>query len=262
MKLSGLFNTRDLGGMPTADGLRIKHGKLIRSGKLYKLSDKTVDALKQMGVDTVIDLRIFTEIEEHPDTVWEGLNYLHCPLLCTATSGITHEKSMRKTMALEARRIKDEFGSADNYMAAMYRSILLNEEPQKYLSQILRTIIEEENCVLWHCSGGKDRAGIVSMLVESLLGVDEKMIIEDYVASHEFQKKRFFWNRFGLIAFPFLTARFKKILLAMMNAKPRYLTEAMDAVKAQYGSMREYCRQALGVTDEDVAKMKEKYLEK
>lgn len=261
MKLDGLFNTRDLGGMPAVDGSRIKHGKLIRSGKLYKLSDKTVDALKKMGVDTVIDLRIFTEIEEYPDTVWEGLNYRHYPLLCTATRGITHEKSMLKTMAVEARRIKDEFGTADNYMAAMYRSILLYDEPQKYLSQVLRHIIEEENCVLWHCSGGKDRAGIVAMLVESLLGVDEKIIVEDYVASYGFQKARFFWNKLGLVIAP-LTLRFKKILFAMMYAKPRYLTEAMDAVKEKYGSVTEYCKQALGVTDGDIAKMKEKYLEK
>ena len=58
MPLKKLFNTRDLGGIPTADGRKIKHGKLIRSGKLYKLPQKTVDALKDYGVCTVIDLSL------------------------------------------------------------------------------------------------------------------------------------------------------------------------------------------------------------
>lgn len=260
MPLKKLFNTRDLGGLPTADGRKIKHGKLIRSGKLYKLPQKTVDALKKLGVTTVIDLRIFTEQEQAPDTVWEGVKYVHLPVLCTATPGITREKSMRRTMTLESKRIKTEFGTADNYMSEMYCSILLSEEPQQLLKKALRLIIENENCILWHCSGGKDRAGILSMLVESLLGVEEEVIIDDYVASLRFQRNRFFWNKAGLVIAP-CSLRLKKILYGMMAAKPQYLTGAMNKIKAQYGSITEYCKQVLDVTDEDIALMKKKYLE-
>lgn len=260
MPLKKLFNTRDLGGIPTADGRKIKHGKLIRSGKLYKLPQKTVDALKDYGVCTVIDLRIFTEKEEAPDTLWEGVDYRHLPVLCTATPGITREKSMRRTMALESKRIKKEFGSADNYMTEMYRSILQNEEPQQQLKETLRLIIENEGCILWHCSGGKDRAGVVAMLVESLLGVSEEVIIADYVASLRFQRLKFFWNKVGLVIAP-CSIRMKKILYGMMAAKPHYLVNAMHCVSEKYGSVTLYCKQVLGVTDEDIQIMKSKYLE-
>lgn len=261
MMLKKLFNTRDLGGIPTADGV-IKTGKLIRSGKLYKIPDSTVDALRKMNVKTVIDLRIPTECEEAPDTLWEGVNYVHLPVLCTATPGITLEKSMRKTMAIEARRIKKEFGSADNYMTEMYRSVLFSEEPKKYLAQALRLIVDNEDCILWHCSGGKDRAGILAMLVECLLGVDEKIILQDYVASHYFQRAHFFWNRFGLVVFPFLSLRFKKILFGMMATKTKYIKTPMEDIKRKYGSVTEYCKAELGVTDEDIATLKEKYVTK
>ncbi len=260
LKLKRLFNTRDLGGIPTEDGV-IKKGKLIRSGKLYKIHESTVQALKDMGVKTVIDLRIFTECEEAPDTLWEGVNYVHFPVLCTATPGITREKSMQKTMAIESRRIKDEFGNADNYMIEMYRSVLFSEEPKKLLAQALRLIIDNEDCILWHCSGGKDRAGILAMLVEGLLGVNEKIILQDYVASHYFQRKRFFWNRAGLVIAP-LYLRFKKILFGMMAAKPSYMKAPIDDMKAKYGSIAGYCKQELGVTDEDIATLKEKYVVK
>ena len=260
LRLKKLFNTRDLGGLPTADGRKIKKGKLIRSGKLYKLPQKTVEALKAMGVTTVIDLRIFAEQEQAPNTLWEGVKYVHLPVLCTATPGITTEKNMRKLMTEESKRIKTEFGTADNYMSQMYRFILTSEEPQACLKRALRLIIENEDCILWHCSGGKDRAGILAMLVESLLGVSEEVIIADYVASIRFQRWKFFWNRAGLVIAP-CSLRLKRILYGMMAAKPRYLTDTTTELKAKYGSVNEYCKQVLGVTDEDIEILKKKYLE-
>lgn len=260
LKLKKLDNTRDLGGLPAADGKTIRYNKLIRSGKLYKLPDKTVAALKQKGLTTILDLRIFTEREQRPDTVIEGVTYVHLPVLCTATPGITREKSMTRTMAIESRRIKKEFGNADNYMLAMYKMVLFSEEPISQLRQCLRYIIDNDGCILWHCSGGKDRAGIISMLVESLLGVDEKTIIEDYSASHIFQRKKYFWNRFGLIVTP-LYPRFKKILFGMMAAKPVYMTETLEFIKGKYGSVIEYCRKVLDISDKDIEILRSKYLE-
>ena len=260
LQLKKLFNTRDLGGIPAADGMAIKHNKLIRSGKLYKLPDETVKKLKDMGLNLVIDLRIFTEREEYPDTMIDGVEYVHLPVLCTVTPGITREKSMTRTMAIESRRIKDEFGDADNYMVEMYKTMAFGDEPAGMLKDCLRLIIDNDGCVLWHCSGGKDRAGIVAMLVESLLGVDEKVVIEDYMASGKFQHRKYFWHTVGLKISP-LVPRFKKILYSMMAAKPRFITEVMDEMKARYGSVVEYCKQRLGITDEDIAVLKAKYLE-
>lgn len=260
LHLKKLFNTRDLGGLPTSDGRHVRHGKLIRSGKLYKIPEETSDALRKLGVSQVIDLRIYTECEEYPDTVIEGAMYTHLPVLCTATPGITREKSMTRTMALESRRIKKEFGSADNYMIAMYKAVVFSEEPISALKKVMRMIIDNDGCVLWHCSGGKDRAGIVAMLVEALLGVDEKIIVEDFAASAVFQRKRFFWNRFGLVIAP-LVPRFKAILFGMMAAKPKYMTSLLDEIKEKYGSVVGYCKTELGITDDDIRTMKEKYLE-
>ncbi len=260
LPLKKLFNTRDLGGMPAGNGLMIKRDKLLRSGKLYKLPKSTVEKLQKKGVNLIIDLRIFTEREEYPDTVIDGAEYIHLPVLCTATPGITREKSMLKTMCIESKRIKTEFGTADDYMVAMYKMVLFSDEPVKLLKDCMRLIIDNDGCVLWHCSGGKDRAGIVAMLVESLLGVDEKIIVQDYVASHRFQRFKFFWNRMGLFIAP-IVPRLKKILYGMMAAKPRYLTETMNEIKAEYGSIINYCKERLEITDSDIKKMREKYLE-
>lgn len=68
LKLRKLSNTRDLGGLATDSGT-IKYGKLIRSGKLYKLPRSTVKKLETLNIETVIDLRTEQETAEKPDSV-------------------------------------------------------------------------------------------------------------------------------------------------------------------------------------------------
>lgn len=255
-----LFNARDMGGMPTADGKKIKPNKLIRSGKISKLPEDTVAFLQEIGVKHVVDLRIFTETEDHPDTQIPNAEHHHLPLLCTATAGITREKSMRITMAKEARRIKSEFGSVDNYMIAMYKQILFGEEPQKALKEFFQIFVQNDGCLLWHCSGGKDRTGMVAMLVAGILGVDEQTIINDYCISQKFQRKNFFIKRFGLHVAP-LAPTFKGILFGMMNSKRLYIESAINAVKEKFGSFENYAIEHLGLTKAEIQRAREYYLE-
>ncbi len=259
LNLKKLNNTRDLGGLPAADGKVIKKGKLIRSGKLFKLPKSTINALEKLGVTAVIDLRTDKEREEYPPTPLNGATYYHIPLVCTATTGITHQKSMATTMLEESKRIKSEFGTADNYMKSMYEIILFSEQSKARLKEIFKIILNENGCVLWHCNGGKDRTGIVAMLLEALLGVDEKIIIKDYVASDKFQRRRRNMQKLGLRITP-LPHHFKHILYALMNAKPQYITGATDEIKAKYGSVENYCKEELKLTEEDISALKQKYL--
>lgn len=260
LKLKKTNNTRDIGGLPTADGRKIKCGKLIRSGRLYKLPASSVKTLQDMQVDTVIDFRIDTEISGHPATIIPGAKYYYLPLLCTATAGITSDKSMTRTLIKEARRIKEEFVKADNYMIEMYRTILFTSEPQKKLKTIFDLLIEEEKCILWNCNSGKDRTGLVAMLIEGTLGVERDIIVEDYLASRKFQLTMRRWQRLGLIIAP-LKRRFKNILRAFMEAKPEYINSVLDDMERDYGGIVGYVKNVLGVTDAQIELLKEKYLE-
>lgn len=260
LKLKKLNNTRDLGGFPAENGKRIKYGKLIRSGKLYKLPESTVAALENYNITTVIDLRIEREKFEYPSTEIKGAKLVNLPLVCTATVGITHTKSMAGTMLKESKRIKTEFGNADNYMQSVYELLLFGEQSQKKFKEFLDLATENEGCILWHCNAGKDRTGICAMLLESILGVDENLIIQDYCISDKFQFRRRFWQKAGLVIAP-IPLRFKQILYALMAAKPQYITGAMTEIKKRYGSVVEYCKQALNVTEEQIKILKEKYLE-
>ena len=261
MKLKKLNNCRDLGGLPAEGGKTVKYGKLIRSSRLYKLPKITVKALKDYGVTTIVDLRTENEQKEKPRTVIEGINYVDLPILTTSTAAITNDASVVKIIFKESERIKTEYGTADNYMKAMYVNVLLGDTSKEQLKRFIDLAVKEEGCILWFCNQGKDRTGIISMLLEGLLGVDEETIVADYVASAKFLGKKRRAQKLGLAIVP-CPRRYKLILRALINVKPQYIRSAIDEINSIYGSISEYCKQHLGVTQEDINTLKEKYLER
>lgn len=259
LKLKRLNNTRDLGGLPTIDGQAIVTGKLFRSGRLSKLNSMACNELRKMGVTKIIDLRTPTECSDHPDTMIEGIEYVPLPVLYMPKGGVTAEKTMAKWLYKESARLKEEFGTANNYMICSYREMVFEQEQQKSLSQVLRIIIQAEGGVLFHCTSGKDRAGICAMLIESLLGVKDEWILKDYMASAAFCRRKFFWNKIGIIIGP-LPIPFKKILLGLMYLKPEFINTIIQDMIDRYGSVINYCKEALGITDEDIRQLRSKYL--
>ena len=260
LKLPKLNNTRDLGGFPVADGRHIKFCKLIRSGRLYKLPKLTRSYLENTGVTTVVDMRIERERLDYPDSVLKGARQVILPLVITEAAGITYTKSLTTVWRKESKRIATEFGSADAYMQDVYERILFDERSQKTLKEFFDCVIADENCILWHCSAGKDRTGISAMLLEGVLGVDEELIIKDYVISNKFQRNKRTLQKFGLWVLP-VSRNFKRVLYALMIAKPTYIRHAIEKIKQRYGGIVEYCKQALGLTEKDIEFLKDKYLE-
>ncbi len=259
LKIKGLKNTRDLGGFKTTDGKTIVSGKLIRSGRLDKLPPASVHKLTQIPFSTIVDLRIPAEREKHPNTRIPNKEYITLPLLCTATPAITTDNSMYRVYNDESKRIKTEFGNTDNYMKETYKRIILNDESIDALKEFLKLLLEKDG-VLWHCSGGKDRSGIISMIVEGLLGVNRETIINDYVASHRFNRKKRRLVKIGFFLFIYGKKQLKKVLIKLLTAKREYIESLLDFMDEKYGGIIGYCKAELNITDEYIEKLRNKYL--
>ena len=78
--LEGAPNFRDLGGYATADGRRVRHGELFRSGVLSDLSDADLAVLTGLRIATVVDLRSAIEIEERPNRLPPGALAIEVPV--------------------------------------------------------------------------------------------------------------------------------------------------------------------------------------
>ena len=72
-------------------------------------------------------------------------------------------------------------------LADTYIDMVCKEEYIEGLKDVLNAILDhdyENGSVLWHCSEGKDRCGLITVLVMMILGIDEKTIREDYLETN------------------------------------------------------------------------------
>ena len=51
---------------------------------------------------------------------------------------------------------------------------------------VFKTIVNAPGGVLFHCTAGKDRTGVVSAILLTLVGVSDEDIVYDYAISREF----------------------------------------------------------------------------
>ena len=163
--LSCSNNTRELGGIMTADGRLTKKCVCWRSDVPVQPSAEDIRKLLEKRITTVIDMRTAAEVERVPDGFADvaGFEYHHFPI--TEGSGVPE--------SLEA-------------VPHSYMDIATAEN----MPNVLKTIAEASSGVLFHCTAGKDRTGVVSAIILMACGVDRESIVSDYVVSREYNKKR------------------------------------------------------------------------
>ena len=158
-------NMRDLGGLRTADGRKIKPQMLIRSAHLAQAEERDTE-----NISEVIDLRTPAERQESPDRTY-GCEYTPLPVFEEINAGISHEEKARE------RAIPN--------MEILY-GMLIDRYPDAFRKILLRIMRHDysKGAILWHCTEGKDRCGITTALVLEMLGVDRETIMEDYLKTN------------------------------------------------------------------------------
>lgn len=259
--LRGARNTRDLGGLSTAGGRTIAAGRLIRSGDLHKCTDEDIELLRAgHGLIRVVDFRTAKERGGAPDpqSRMQGIDFAELPVFSEAAVGITHEGGIAGDIAA----LKRFSGNAHETIRDLYVTCLLDEERQAGPSrEFFETLLAaEDGATLWHCTEGKDRAGLASVLVEyaprrsdaphprgllatNLFVRDATEEILDALAGH------------GLLEHVDLDV--DSIFYADMD----YLDAALEAVEQECGGMDAYLAAVLGVGERERERLRELYLQ-
>src|SRR3954454_11707112 len=157
----GCINVRDLGGLG-----RIRRGALVRADALQNLTPAGWAALEAHGIRTVVDLRNPDEIGEDAAPRPPGLTTLRIPL-----DGMEDSEFWSRWLH------RPEFGTPHYYGPWLER---FPGRAARALAAIARA---EPGGVAYHCGIGRDRAGLVTMLLLAALEVPPEQIVEDYVVS-------------------------------------------------------------------------------
>lgn len=232
-------NARDLGGLRTAQGCVIASGLLIRSANLAEATEADRLSLREKyHLSKIIDLRTEIERSERPDATVEGVDYLQIPIFEGSAAGISHEKSSKEQLLAMLPK-----------MEQLYGQMVTEPSCRENLGKAARCVMEHDfssGSVLWHCTEGKDRCGLLSAVLLLALGVDRSTIMEDYLLTN-------------LVNAPKAERYYQKVLEAgkteaeaeairdIFLAKEAYLDATFSAMDAQYADTDAFLRDGLHI---------------
>ncbi len=215
ISLEKMVNTRDLGGYETQTGTYSKSHKYIRASSPTNATKSDIQKLKDYGVKVVIDLRSDFEKENQPNPFKdeEDIDYYEVNVFDSSLAVVVPE---------EVKQYKD--------LGGVY--IYMIEAVKHKVKEVFDIFVKYPyDGIMFHCSAGKDRTGIISALLLDLIGCHEYDIVKDYSESYE--------NNIEInegLAQMLDNEEAKQYL----KSSPRYMMEFLDYLREHYGSSKEY----------------------
>lgn len=180
----GFFNARDLGGLPTTDGRHTRFGAFIRSGDLRFVTEAGWQMAHEAGVRTIIDLR-------NEDEIRPGANRQLTRLAGSAAFPAAEPAAQPTGMTRTEVPIDDVADTGFwKYLnrerlngTPLYYLPFLQRKPQRCAAVITALAQAAPGGVIFHCGAGRDRTGLVTLLLLALAGVEPQTIADDYALS-------------------------------------------------------------------------------
>ena len=249
LPFTGAHNFRDLGGYKTEDGKTVKWGKVYRSDNLHSLTDEDVKYMERLNIKSVVDFRSDEERNEEPDRLTPNMTPILLPIKFEP-EGVTETLMQDLT-----------FGDLDSSNLLRDFNVILVKEFTEEYKQFFRHIVDNggEPFVL-HCTAGKDRAGFGSAMILTVLGVPREKIIDDYLKTNKYVSDHVDRKLLETELKTFFRAdsdNLRKINLV----EERYIQAAFDTIDSHWGGMDRYISEGLNLTEEDIEKIRNYYLE-
>ncbi|MZD08852.1 protein-tyrosine-phosphatase [Streptomyces sp. SID5785] len=255
-ELTGVRNFRDVGGLPTVDGRRVRAGVLFRSGHLAHATDEDAAFLAGLGLHTIFDFRNAADQRlEGADVALPGVRNVNLPLSDPA-DGSEFWKMVRDGDMDQLRALLSE-GRAAHRMITSYRSIITDRTPEH--GRVLRAIAEDSVPALMHCAAGKDRAGLSIAVTLLAVGVEREAIEADYLESNA--KHRRYKVRRSSTAPDAYSPEVMELLGPLFDARAEYLRAAFETIEEHWGGTERYFTEGLGLTAADRDRLRERLLD-
>ncbi|MFD6194281.1 tyrosine-protein phosphatase [Streptomyces sp. NPDC060275] len=255
-ELTGVRNFRDVGGLPTVDGRRVRQGVLFRSGHLAHATGEDAAFLASLGLHTIFDFRNAADQKlEGPDVELPGVRNVNLPLSDPA-DGAEFWTMVRDGDLDQLREILAD-GKAADRMIRSYRSIVAERTAEH--SRILHALAEDSVPALMHCAAGKDRAGLSIAVTLLALGVEREAVVEDYLKSNA-AHRRYKVRRSGATASAY-SPEVMELLSPLFDARAEYLAAAFETVEETWGGVDAYLEQGLRLTPATRERLRERMLD-
>ena len=209
-------NTRDLGGYRTKAGTFTKDGVILRSDVQNYPSEKDYNYLKSRGITTIIDMRGQQDVESKPSGFAEKEDFSYFNFQIDEGSGVPES------------------------IEAVPQSYL-NIASAKAMPEVFKCIAHSSSGVMFNCTAGKDRTGVVSAILLLHAGVNERDIIENYILTKEYGKERL----------ELVHKNFPELDMNIITPCEMFMEEFLRLFQEKYGNTETYFK-SLGLNNEEI----------
>lgn len=250
--LERVHNLRDIGGKPGHGDSVVRMQRLYRSGSPDAMTVADRDTLHGLGIVTMIDLRSRFE-QDHRPYEWDH----------KVSAPIAHDKSVAAIFeqfqagTLSSEQLEDWWSLTRIYDAPF--------DHLAALRRVFDTLLEagDEGAVLYHCTGGKDRTGLVTALILEALGCPRHEIREDFLRTNtdveDLMKRSEEFAAFVEKARK--TGLTSDALFSLTGVKTEWLDKLFHAIERRHGTVTRYLEEAVGIGETGVERLRALYLE-
>lgn len=241
LSINSVSNFRDV-----AIGPKMKKNLLFRCAKLSTLNSEDIVKLENIKPYAIIDFRDPKEIKKAPDNLSESLfkKYVSLPISANTLNRMVSEKNIQGDNRLTYEKVMEE----------SYK-LYLNNHKHVWKEFINILLNSNSNPIIFHCSAGKDRTGIASYIIQSLLNSSIELIYENYLLSNQLLS--------SIAATAEQTTSSKNddlkitnvMLKALGKVKKSYLNSSIYEIKEKYQTLEMYIFNELGFNENDIKKL-------
>lgn len=258
-----IVNARDLGGIQIGDKT-VREGLLLRTAHLHDASPEDIEKLvNQYRLRRIFDFRTYPESSMQPDQTIPGAEHLLLPTLDVEAELQTGE-AIPDEMWLDLPKhiVRLSFTKMFHERARqLYPSLVLSEFSQLQYATFLNLILQtQEGAVLWHCSQGKDRTGIGAALILGALGASRETIVKDFDRSNDSYRPLVI-KLCREVELAGGGEEEKEVVRAFMGVSVRNFQHALDIIDANWGSIPQYLEEQMGIDEQDLETLRNRYLQ-
>lgn len=231
--LEKMTNTRDLGGYETQDGHYTKSKKYVRAASPANFTSNDGKQLLAYGIRCVVDLRSDYELTHQPSKFkdMEGIEYYAISLMKDQTLFVVPE-------------------DIKNYQDLSGFYIYLIEANKEQFKEVFTVFLNHPyDTILFNCSAGKDRTGVIAALLLDLAGCHEYDMVKDYAESYE--------NNLPILSE--LEKMISEDNKAFLGSNPNYMIKFIGYLRETYGSAKNYLMHC-GLKEEEIEEIIENFI--
>lgn len=247
LPLKGLINARELGGFYGEGGRITKYRCFVRSEVPCGLPPEDMEFLKSYGVTLSVDFRGSHETERMPSDLCgqEWIAYKNIP---------TYNKQVAQGAGVKNDKPFENWWS-------LY--IKMCDGGRDWVSAVFREFLGAEGCVMYNCTTGKDRTGIISALLLGLCGVAEEDIIADYAVSEVYMRRKYLelFSKMPPLKDGYVENAHEDVDSPFYKTAPENMRILLGHFREKYGGINEYLI-SCGLKNNELERIKYKLLEK